>query len=86
MWIEKNQGTTENEMTFGYVGEGVDKGNGNGGFFFTWHPTLAETIASIEADTDDRPVRLTMSGAVRAVRSVWRKESRKECGSLIPSR
>jgi hypothetical protein len=41
------QGQTESDRDFGYVfGE-------DGGFFFTWMPTLNETLDSIEADEQD---------------------------------
>ena len=41
--FDLNQGLTENGRTFGYVGI-----ENRGGYFFTWLPTLAETLASIE--------------------------------------
>jgi hypothetical protein len=41
------QGTDHDDLEFGYVdGEG-------GGMFFTWMPTLAETLDSVEVDTVD---------------------------------
>jgi len=81
MWTAKNQGTTQHEKAFGYVGESGDNG---GGYFFTWHPTLAETIDSITEDEIDRPRRLRRETAERAVRRMWREEAQKEWNSLIP--
>lgn len=45
--VDLDQGVRINNLRFGYV-HGRD-----GGFYFTWHPTLDETIASIEADEID---------------------------------
>ena len=52
MTITKNQvdlcqGQTENDRDFGYV-DGDE-----GGYFFTWHDTLADTLASVEIDEQD---------------------------------
>lgn len=42
--VDLDQGVDQHDRDFGYVaGEG-------GGFFFTWMPTLAETLDSIDED------------------------------------
>lgn len=47
MTLDRKQGITENNREFGYVcGD-------DGGWFFTWCDTLAETLDSIEIDTVD---------------------------------
>lgn len=48
---DKVQGTTAGDREFGYCG--IDD---RGGQFFTWMPTLQETIESIEDDEIDPPV------------------------------
>lgn len=48
---DKNQGLTEQDRAFGYI----HTGNEEGGYFFTWMPTLEETLASINADEQDEP-------------------------------
>lgn len=70
MFIDLRQGETKNGLEFGYVGE---SGANGGGYFFTWHPTLTQTIASIEEDTIDRPKRLGVKAVERAVRRAWQK-------------
>mgnify|MGYP000732833911 CR=1 FL=1 len=50
-----NQGTDAQGRTFGYV-HGDD-----GGFFFTWMPTLDETVDSVEVDEVDGDGDLTES-------------------------
>lgn len=45
--VELYQGRGSDERAFGYV-HGDD-----GGFFFTWHPTLEATLASVEEDEID---------------------------------
>lgn len=47
MSIDMNQGINKDGRKFGYVHGTV------GGFFFTWMPTLEETLATIEADEVD---------------------------------
>jgi hypothetical protein len=44
--VDLYQGEDKNDRVFGYVA-GTD-----GGFFFTWFPTLEETLDSIEVDED----------------------------------
>jgi hypothetical protein len=61
----------------GYVGEDDPRLKNRGGWFFTWFPTLAETLASIEVDTTDRPVRLRRAAVEREVRRLWKSERRK---------
>jgi hypothetical protein len=50
--IDKNQGETEQGRTFGYIHTGDEE---DGGYFFTWMPTLAETLDSLDADQQDEP-------------------------------
>lgn len=47
MTIDMNQGRDDMNRKFGYA-HGED-----GGFFFTWMPTLEETLASVEEDEVD---------------------------------
>jgi hypothetical protein len=60
--IDMNQGQTEDGRTFGYV-HGED-----GGFFFTWMPTLAETLESVEEDEQDGDGGLTVEEARKALK------------------
>jgi len=46
--VDLNQGQDDKGRTFGYV-----RGDEDGGFFFTWMPTLEATLASIEEDEID---------------------------------
>lgn len=47
MTIDMNQGIDDKGRKFGYVcGE-------DGGYFFTWMPTLEQTLKSVEADEVD---------------------------------
>ena len=47
MTLDKVQGKTEDDRDFGYVcGDG-------GGYFFTWMPTLEETLDSLDVDQVD---------------------------------
>lgn len=47
MSLDSYQGRDEQDRKFGYVcGD-------DGGFFFTWMPTLEATLASIEEDEQD---------------------------------
>lgn len=50
--IDRNQGRDEQDRKFGYVHTGDDE---HGGYFFTWLPTLAETLDSLDADEQDEP-------------------------------
>lgn len=45
--VDLNQGQDEQGRTFGYVA------GDEGGYFFTWMPTLQETLASVEVDEVD---------------------------------
>jgi len=47
MFLERYQGTTDDNKRFGYVA------GDDGGYFFTWHDSLAQTLASIEEDEQD---------------------------------
>lgn len=49
-FVDDMQGHTADGAAFGYAGIA-----GRGGRFFTWRPTLAETLASIEDDVTDPP-------------------------------
>lgn len=47
MRLDRKQGRTEDDRDFGYIcGD-------DGGWFFTWHDTLAETLESLEIDEVD---------------------------------
>lgn len=48
--VELVQGVDENGRDFGYV-----DGDDGGGFFFTWHDTLDQTLQSIDIDAVDGP-------------------------------
>lgn len=62
MTIDMNQGRDEQNRKFGYVhGEG-------GGFFFTWMPTLEETLASVDEDGVDGDGGLSESEVVEFLR------------------
>jgi hypothetical protein len=50
--LDRNQGLDEQERRFGYIHAGSDE---FGGFFFTWMPTLDETMESLDADTKNPP-------------------------------
>lgn len=58
MILDRCQGETSQGRDFGYV-----HGDG-GGFFFTWMPTLEETLATIDEDGQDGDGGLT-EGDVR---------------------
>jgi len=45
--VDLSQGIDAHGREFGYVT------GGDGGFFFTWMPTLAETLESIDEDEQD---------------------------------
>ena len=45
--VDLCQGTDDHDRDFGYVA------GDDGGFFFTWLPTLSETLASIDEDEQD---------------------------------
>jgi len=49
MSVQRYQGTNDDGSKFGYIVAG------DGGYFFTWMPTMAETLDSIEADEVDAP-------------------------------
>lgn len=60
--VELYQGIDSQERDFGYV-HGDD-----GGFFFTWMPTLDETLASVEEDEVDGDGDLSESEVVAFLR------------------
>jgi hypothetical protein len=60
--VDLNQGTTVRGEQFGYLA-----GDG-GGFFFTWQPTLQETLGSVEACNLDGPGGLTRQDVVAFLR------------------
>lgn len=47
MRIDLNQGIDEHGRKFGYVH------GDNGGYFFTWMPTLKKTLESVDVDSVD---------------------------------
>ena len=60
--LDMNQGRDEQDRSFGYVcGD-------DGGFFFTWMPTLEATLASVEEDEQDGDGGLTKAGVVEFLR------------------
>lgn len=60
--IDMGQGIDEQGRKFGYIhGE-------EGGYFFTWMPTLAETLASLEEDEVDGDGGLVESVAAEELR------------------
>ena len=61
--IDMNQGRDEDNRKFGYA-HGDD-----GGFFFTWMPTLDETLATVEVDEVDGDGGLTIEEATAAIRA-----------------
>lgn len=61
--IDMNQGRDEQDRKFGYAH------GDEGGFFFTWMPTLAETLATIEEDEVDGDGGLTIEEATEAIRA-----------------
>lgn len=61
--IDKYQGRDGEGRPFGYL-HGTD-----GGWFFTWGPTLSETLDSVEADEADGPGGLTRDRAVAILRA-----------------
>jgi hypothetical protein len=61
--LDLNQGKDAQGRTFGYV-HGDD-----GGFFFTWMPTLDETINSVEVDEVDGDGDLSESEVVEFLAS-----------------
>jgi hypothetical protein len=68
--IELVQGQDERGRDFGYVcGD-------EGGFFFTWMPTLAETVASVDEDSQDGDGCLTES-VVKAALEAYLPETSK---------
>jgi len=79
--FDANQGKDKKERAYGYAG--IDD---RGGYFFTWMPTLAQTLDSIEPDEIDPPVdwparaRQEIRGAIRRR---WCKEKGR-LNSLIP--
>jgi len=84
MWTTTNQGRDEKQRIFGYVGE---SGRGGGGYFFTWRPTLKETLASINADAVDPPRKLRLRRVEGAVRRMWLGERfRPYWATLIPTK
>lgn len=62
MTIDMNQGVDEQGRKFGYV-HGDD-----GGFFFTWMPTLEATLASVDEDDVDGDGGLDESEVVEFLR------------------
>jgi hypothetical protein len=60
--VELVQGETEDGAAFGYV-HGED-----GGYFFTWRPTLEATLASVEEDEVDGDGELDYSEVVEFLR------------------
>jgi hypothetical protein len=50
--IDSNQGLDEQGRKFGYVHTGDED---DGGYFFTWMPTLEATLNSLDADEQDEP-------------------------------
>ena len=50
--IDHNQGIDEQSRKFGYVHTGDED---DGGYFFTWLPTLEATLDSLDADQQDEP-------------------------------
>lgn len=60
--LDLNQGKDAQDRTFGYV-HGDD-----GGFFFTWMPTLEATISSVEVDEVDGDGDLSESEVVEFLR------------------
>ena len=65
--IDENQGTDASEQFFGYCGI-----EGQGGYFFNYHPTLRETLDSISADEIDPPT-WDAPRLISRVRSLVRK-------------
>lgn len=52
LMLDKNQGIDKQDRKFGYIHAGDKE---HGGYFFTWMPTLAATLDSLDADTQDKP-------------------------------
>lgn len=50
--IDRYQGRDDQDRKFGYVHTGDED---DGGYFFTWMPTLEETLGSLDADQQDEP-------------------------------
>ncbi len=68
MWIDTDQGTTDEGIKYGYIGDDDNDQDDSGGFFFTHHDTLDECLKSIEEDDVDPPQRVTRDEAEEAVR------------------
>jgi len=51
LYVDPDQGKDEQGRVFGYI---CDL-NVDGGYFFTWMPTLCETLKSLETDTSAPP-------------------------------
>lgn len=47
--FDLKQGENDDGSDYGYIGDG------DGGYFFTWKPTLEATLATLEADEVDEP-------------------------------
>lgn len=61
--VDLHQGDDDQGRAFGYVA------GDDGGFFFTWMPTLEATLASVEADELDGDGGLDESEVVEALRA-----------------
>lgn len=68
--VDLVQGRDDQERTFGYV-HGDD-----GGFFFTWMPTLEQTLSSVEVDEVDGDGDLNESDVVEFLREYLPTTSR----------
>ncbi len=78
MWIDPDQGTTDEGLTFGYIGDDTDIED-YGGFFFVHHDTLDECLESIEEDSIDPPQQVTRDEAENAVREWFEdREDKKD--------
>jgi hypothetical protein len=81
MKVDRNQGIGDDGLVFGFVWPVRARG-----YFFTWHPTLDATLASVEADTtSDDPDTCSLDQVEREIRRVWMDEKCKDpYHSLIP--
>jgi len=80
--FDASQGKDKDDRTYGYGGI-----EDRGGYFFTWLPTLQETLDSIEADEIDPPQnwpQRAMAELRGCIRRRWAKE-RSKVNSLVPS-
>jgi hypothetical protein len=81
MKVDKNQGRTEQGNIFGFVWPSKGKG-----IFFTWYPSLEQTLSSMEEDEmDHSPLLISWKRAEREIRKAWREEKIKGYQSLIPT-